>query len=435
MKLVILYYYLVTKFMMKANSRRLNQFVLNQRLRSLVSYLKANSSYYRKLNTALFFEWPIINKQILMAQFNEFNTKNIDRDRAFEVASLAESDRTVRSEINGVTIGLSSGTSAVRGLVMASRFERAVWAGIILAKCLPHSILKKQKIALFLRANSEIYGDVNSKTIEFRYYALNESTEENITSLGIYRPDVLVSPPSMLRLVADAQSQGRIKLNPLKIISVAEVLDPIDERYIESVFQMKLHQIYQCTEGFLASTCEFGTLHLNEDYLMVDKHFIDDEKQKFMPILTDTLRTTQPIVKYEQNDILTLKKDPCPCLSKLTALECIEGRTEDIFYLRHQSTEVLVKIFPDTLRRVIFEASDTILEYKLVQESSTLVTLALKGPDVKADFVKAQKSLLDLFAMNHCVPSEVRHIPYVDHELFIKVRRVESRLSNPALIS
>ena len=55
----------------------------------------------------------------------------------------------------------------------------------------------------------------------------------------------------MLRLLAAAKNNGKLNINPIKIISVAEVLDPIDEVYIRKSFNQIIHQFYQCTEGFL----------------------------------------------------------------------------------------------------------------------------------------------------------------------------------------
>jgi putative adenylate-forming enzyme len=429
MKLIILYFYLTTKLLQTINSKRFNQFVAKRRLNSLINFLKKQSPFYQKLKNDPFNAWPIINKRIMMDHFDELNTKNIKKDHAFHIATNAEQDKSLLSQIKDVTIGLSSGTSSMRGLVMASHYEKAVWSGIILAKCLPKFIFKKQKIALFLRANSDIYDAIISKTIEFRYYSLSANTQENILALEAYNPDVIVSPPSMLRHLADAQRSGLIHLTPLKIISAAEVLDPIDEKYIEAIFKMKLHQIYQCTEGFLASTCQYGTLHLNEDFILFEKHFIDAEKRKFVPVITDALRTTQPMVRYEHNDILTLKEKPCPCNSNNTALEYIEGRTDDMFCLPHVITNETVNIFPDIIRTIIFNtASTSFLEYKVVQHSISLITISLKGLDIEGDFLKCKKSLLDCFEKIQCRLPDIQHTPYKASDLFIKLKRVESRL-------
>ena len=116
---------------------------------------------------------------------------------------------------------------------------------------------------------------------------------------------------------------------PTKVISVAEVLEPQDKLYLEQLFQQTIHQVYQCTEGFLAATCEKGVLHFNEDFILIEKKYIDKEKRRFHPIITDLLRTTQPVIRYELDDIIIEKKQ-CACGSPFMAIEQIEGRSDDI---------------------------------------------------------------------------------------------------------
>nr|MBT2175989.1 CoF synthetase [Streptococcus mitis] len=96
--------------------------------------------------------------------------------------------------------------------------------------------------------------------------------------------------------------------------------------FICATFKQTVHQVYQCTEGFLATTCKQGTLHINEDLVHIEKEYLDQEKGIFVPIITDFMRKTQPIIRYRLNDILIEKKTPCSCGSPFLALERIDGR-------------------------------------------------------------------------------------------------------------
>ena len=98
--------------------------------------------------------------------------------------------------------------------------------------------------------------------------------------------DVLIAPPSILRYLADR----KISLDARKIISVAEVLTPLDREAIEQHFQCTVHQLYTSTEGEIAATCEHGTLHLNEEIMVIQKEWIDDEQTMFHPIISDFKR-------------------------------------------------------------------------------------------------------------------------------------------------
>ena len=124
---------------------------------------------------------------------------------------------------------------------------------------------------LFLRANSNLYESVQRGKLQFQYFDLLEPVHTLVERMEEYRPTVWVAPPSMLRMLADAHQAGSLTATPEKIISVAEVLDPLDRKVLERVFGQSIHQVYQCTEGFLGATCRLGTLHLNEDIVHIEK--------------------------------------------------------------------------------------------------------------------------------------------------------------------
>lgn len=107
----------------------------------------------------------------MMHHFDEINTVQIKKDHALKVALKAESTRDFSALINGIAVGLSSGTSGSRGLFLANEKERDAWAGILLAKALPKGLKRKERIAFFLRANSKLYTTL-SKRKKFNFIFL-----------------------------------------------------------------------------------------------------------------------------------------------------------------------------------------------------------------------------------------------------------------------
>jgi putative adenylate-forming enzyme len=433
----ILWNYLLTKYGRQFKSRQKLLAWQHQKvckfLRNILPQSPFYRNYYQGLEIENWQEFPVIDKSVMMANFDQLNTVGIKKIAALALATEAENTRNFRATIDGYTIGLSSGTSGNRGLFVVSQKEQQTWAGTILAKALPASILTPQRIAFFLRANSNLYETVNRQRIQFAYFDLFNSVESHIDRLNDFSPTILVAPPSMLRLLAEAKYSDALKIAPGKIISVAEVLDPLDERYIRDCFLGKtVHQIYQCTEGFLGSTCEFGTLHLNEDIVVIQKEYIDASAGKFIPIITDFNRMSQPIIRYRLDDILTERQTPCPCGSVFTALESVEGRRDDIFWLRHESEKKLIPLFPDFIRRAIIMASEDIQEYMAVQKSPDLMEVALKvSPELQAEIQpRVHESLMDLFVRSHC---QIPHIHYQAYETrsdrHHKLRRIQRKFN------
>lgn len=382
-KLKILFYYLLTRYCRRFASREQLEKFQDRKIKAHLDWVKEKSPFYRNWNGG------VIDKKIMMENFSRLNTVGIDRDQAFDVAFAAENSRDFSSKLNGVTVGLSSGTSGNRGLFLVSDQERARHAGTILAKILPGSILSKNKVAFFMRANSNLYTASQSSRLQFEFFDLLQPIESQLERLQKLQPTLLFSPPSMLIRIAEAQKSGKIRIHPERIFSIAETLDPLDQKNIEESFQQKVHQVYQCTEGFLGATCSEGVLHLNEDCVRIEPEWLDSTKTKFIPIITDFTRTSQPIIRYRLNDILTIRKTPCPCGSPMMALECIEGRSDDVIYFVNAKGE-RVSVFPDFIRRAVLTASDQIQEYMVKQSRDGVIEVFIK---TEADLIQIQKNI------------------------------------------
>lgn len=401
----------------------------NRKVMKHIQWVKNHSpfyqTYYRGLNLSDWRNFPTIDKKEMMEHFSALNTCSISREEAFSIALQAEDRRIEESVINGVAIGLSTGTSGNRGLFLVNAKERFSWAGSILAKTLPAGLLTPQKIAFFFRTTSPLYNSIHSKRIQLAYYNLQDPIENHIAALNRQRPTILVAPPSMLRKIAEKMEQGTLKISPIKVISIAEVLDPLDCSFLESVFKQRIHQIYQATEGFLGTTCRYGALHLNEDLLVVQKERIPGSEDRFYPVITDFNRFSQPIIRYRLNDILYEESEPCACGSLFTRIKFIEGRCDDIFVFK--SSRGLINVFPDYIRRAIVMASSDIEEYSVSQTSFDEVVISVKTKCVDAFKVHTSitKELHSLFKDLELLPPKIRFTAYVMPENHVKLRRIK----------
>ncbi len=278
--------------------------------------------------------------------------------------------------INGITIGLSSGTSGNRGIFLASERERATWVAAILDRVIGLTV-EKRNVAFFLRANSNLYASVGSG--RFRFFDLQEELVHHLDPLNQLQPDILIAQPSMLVLLAQAQENGVLHISPRQIISVAEVLEDADRDYVSRIFNRPVGQVYQCTEGFLGFTCPAGRLQLNEDFVHIEKKYIDDERIRFLPIITDFTRQSQPVIRYELNDILWEDTRPCACGSHMISIQKIEGRSDDSFLLKSRDG-AWITIFPDFIRWAMLMAGDELPLYVVEQTAVDAVVVHLACP-------------------------------------------------------
>jgi putative adenylate-forming enzyme len=343
----------------------------NRLLKKHMALLKRESSYFRDTPLVDSIEdltlLPIMNKQIMMSHFDAMNTAGVHLKDALSSAIDSEKTRNFTEKHDNISVGLSSGTSGHRGVFIASDKERQMWAGTIMAKMMPPKHYLGQRIALFLRADNNLYQTINSKLIKFQYFDIYNDLKQNLDRLEEYQPTILVAPPSMLMYIALYISQNKITLTKLqKVISAAEVLEPSDERYLKRIFDQKIiYQIYQCTEGFLAFTCSKGSLHLNEEIAIFEREYID--KYRFIPIITDFRRISQPIIRYRLNDVLVSSNKHCSCKLGTSVIKRIEGREDDIFILKNKKGEQ-IPVFADMISRCMLYASN-FNEYRVVQTS------------------------------------------------------------------
>ncbi|WP_345817743.1 F390 synthetase-related protein (plasmid) [Paraburkholderia sp. PREW-6R] len=401
-------------------ARRLNAFI-RARLKPV--------SFYRDRSCCELDELPVVDKAFTVQRFAAFNTHGITFETALAAARASEESRALPSHFDpNLTAGLSSGTSGRPSVFLASAAERATWAGVILARTLDRDLLtllvtraKPLRVAFFLRANSSLYRTLHSRRIDFRFFDLQAGAHAHIDSLTGFKPEVLVAPASVLGWLAGQARQGRLRLSPRKVISVAEVLEPDDETLIREAWQTPVHQLYQCTEGFLGYTCSHGTLHLNEEFVHVEPEWLDAARTRFVPVITDFTRHTQLFVRYRLDDILRVRATPCQCGRVTIALDAIEGRCDDVLWLPSRKTGSLLPLFPDSVRRAIARCGPSVEDYSLVQHGGTL-SLAVQGPDTA--FASAQHALNNMIASQGMLSLPWRRAVHEIRSPAVKRRRI-----------
>jgi putative adenylate-forming enzyme len=337
------------------------------------------SPYYAPFAGRAFGDLPLMDKSSWMGAFDAINTVGVRLSEALAIAECAERTRDFAPTVGGVTVGLSTGTSGQRGVFLVSPAEQRRWAGVMIARLLPERPFAQRRVAFLLRANSRLYEQAGGfRRIAFRYFDMLEPWGEVLDRLQAFAPHILIAPAGALRLIAEAQKEGRLALAPERTVSVAETLHADDRCIIEDAFGAAPAQVYQATEGALAMTCERGALHLNEAFVRFEFDWIDRVNRRVVPIVTDLTRATQPIVRYRLDDVLILAEQPCACGRAAVTIEAVEGRCDDICaFVRADGSET--PAFPDMLVRAVLGASSGIADFTLTQRAPGAFEVALRG--------------------------------------------------------
>lgn len=343
-------------------------------------------------------ELPPTDKAAMLATFDTLNTVGVTLGRALAVGRQAERTRdftpTLATPAGPVTVGLSTGTSGTQGVFLVSRAEQARWAGTVLRHLLPgglRGLLRPQRVAFFLRADSPLYRSVGRGRLEFRFFDLLRPLPELAAEAQAYAPTLIVGPPGVLRALHRTGAGLRAR-----VISVAEVLDPDDEAALRGWGDVV--QVYQATEGLLALPCPHGSLHLNEAHVHFDLEPLDGGEPLgdglHRPVITDLRRRAQPFIRHRLDDALRLHPDPCPCGQAARRIHSIAGRQDDALHLPGTAGES-VTVWPDFLRGAL-AAVPGLGEYRADQTGPARLTLHLDPhtPDTQAHALSAVRDAL-----------------------------------------
>jgi putative adenylate-forming enzyme len=202
----------------------------------------------------------------------------LNKDDLINFALKVEKTRDFSVRFHGINIGMSSGTSGNKGIVITTKEEENYIKAMYTSRLvLPKG--EKVNCAFILRVNTPAFNYHQSGN-KLTYINLLQTIKKTIEQLEKVNPNIVAAPPSMLKLLAAELQKGRLKISPKLVYSYAEVMYPEDKEYLEKNFKCKVHEIYQGSEGYYALTCRHGNLHINEDMVFLNSLMIRDYQKK-----------------------------------------------------------------------------------------------------------------------------------------------------------
>ncbi|MHA1620464.1 MAG: F390 synthetase-related protein, partial [Promethearchaeota archaeon] len=294
-------------------------------------------SHYKDKDLHDIAQLPLIDKQIMMEAFSDFNTVGLTKEECMEFCLQNEEtrdfSRKYKKNKRQYIMGMSTGTSGNRGIELVTPKEAGKFQVSFISR-FPIPLRGKFHLAFILRVFSPGF-NVNVGKFRMSYVSPMDTLENIIEKLNRMQPTALSAPPSMLKILAEAKQDSTLQISPNLVASFAEVLTPETKEYLQHIFGMNILEVYKCTEGLLAQSCKAGRLHINEDLTILE--IVDEHDKPVSPgtpgrvIVTDLVKRTTPIIRYRLNDILTIDPDPCPCGSHFRVIKQIQGRSDDMF--------------------------------------------------------------------------------------------------------
>ena len=337
-----------------------------RRLADLRAHATANSPFYRDLHRGLegapLSALPVVTKASLMDRFDDLVT-DPDVHLAEVERYLATASATDRFR-DRYRVAATGGTTGRRGIFLADPHEwtqvlasygRAYeWAGVAAG------LTNRIRMAVVSSTNPTHQSSIVGATVASRFIPTlrldaSQAIDEVVAALNEFRPDSLVGYASILRILAEEQSAGRLDLTPRAVMSASEVLTPDTRERIRAAFGVPTTNVYAATEtAGIASECRLGHLHRYEDLViaeMVDKDNqpVPEGEYGAKTLVTVLFSRTQPLIRYELSDRVAAAPGIAGDLP-FSLLAGIEGREEEVLTL--SGVSVHPNVFHGALERL-----------------------------------------------------------------------------------
>jgi phenylacetate-coenzyme A ligase PaaK-like adenylate-forming protein len=204
-----------------------------------------------------------------------------------------------------------------------------------------------------------------------------------VAALQRHQPDYLLGYPSALALLAVEQLEGRLRIAPAVVCTSSEVRTAEMTARMRDAWGIEPHDALGLTEtGLTAVDCAaHAGLHVFEDSCIYE--VVDERDRPVAPgregakvLVTNLYSRTQPFIRFEVTDLVTVTDAPCACGRTFRRITAIEGRSDDVLELAGRTGGV-VRVHPIHLRSPL-AASSAVAQYQIAETADGLdVTLAL----------------------------------------------------------
>ncbi len=260
------------------------------------------------------------------------------------------------------------------------------------------------------------------------YFSLLDEPGEIVSKLLEIKPNVIETQPSTLRLLCKFVREKNITgISPRSIFTRAELLSREDRNQIETVFGVKLTDLYGIIEfGIVAWECEkHQGYHINSDVVLVEA--VKDNQQVYEEegetVCTDLINYTMPFIRYGIKDVVILSKEKHNCGRNLPLIKLIEGRSTDFITLASG------RILSPLVLTSTFQKIGEISQYKLVQENINAFDVQIvKGQNFKGSTTEeVENELREILGSEARI--NVNIVSEIPREKSGKVRPIESKVA------
>ncbi len=430
------------------------------RLEQLVAHARANSMFWRDKFSGILesgfalTDLPTSSKPELMDNFDEAVTA--DDLRRDEVESFMEDESNLGKYLHDkYALSHTSGSQGQPLLIVqtqdnlellfALQASRGNQKSLGIGEALKHFITPARLAAIifnpgFYPSSSAFhYMPAGAKHyLDVKVFCAND--DDLVEQLVEFRPTHLTAYASMLHEIARNIESGRVTLKPEleEVVNISERLMPQAREHYAEIFGAPVLDTYSMGEClFLTNGCpKAAGMHVNADWALIE---VVDENNQPVPngelgtkvLVTNLANYTQPIIRYEIGDMVTMATEPCGCGSNLPLIDHVEGRDSDVFEIKtgDGTKSLQPTIFELALGRML-----DVREYQLIQEKNTEFRILVEPlPGKKLDHGKTEKVMheqLREYGLHEKLTIKVETVQRLANDGEQKFKRIVSKVKD-----
>jgi len=306
-----------------------------ERLGDLVVHASAASPFYRELyggpidrRDVRLESLPVVTKTMMMDGLDRFFTDPRLGREALEnhLAAIGPRDELMLGEYR---VMASSGSSGRKGIYV---YDRAAWSECAAGAMRSSSMMgvrprfpRRRRMAQVAAPDAKhmtARGAASMKIGLFDSIILSaaQPIPTLVAALQRHQPDFLAGYPSVVALLAVEQLEGRLRIAPEVVCTSSEVRTAEMTERMRAAWGIEPFNMLGLTEtGVTANECaEHAGLHVFEDACIYE--VVDEQNRPVPPgrqgdkvLVTNLYSRTQPFIRFEVTDLVTVTDDPCPC--------------------------------------------------------------------------------------------------------------------------
>ena len=216
---------------------------------------------------------------------------------------------------------------------------------------------------------------------------MSSAVPELVHRLNAVQPTVVQAYPTALDLLVREATNGRLRIAPRFVEAGGELLTEQTRVDVRAVWGTEIDDCWGLSEGIYAFSCPAGTgMHLPDDLVIVEP--VDIDGSPVPPgapadkvYVTNLYNHTQPLIRFEVADGLTVSEGTCACGSAHRRIEALTGRNDVVF-----EYDGGIRVYPMVLGLSI-EEEPRLVEYQMLQTPRGVTVRAVAGSAVDSRLV------------------------------------------------